>query len=247
MTAGEVSNTSPRLSETKDSNPYAYTLEILTITNNEGISMDVRNMMGECKIFEAITNNFLMGELIIIDSITPPLFKQLLFTGQESLRIKFRMGGDEGNPHNFPSIDKLFRIYKVSNFQRHDQTTIAYKLSFCSPEFLTSRRFRVSKVYRGSHIEVAGKIGQEYLSFQEPPDPIETKVSVEEAEDRVFETETYSAKVTLGNVQFSLRCGTLPQLLGMTLMMGGTQGILGNDIFRDRKIGYFPRRGLLVI
>jgi len=108
MTAGEVSNTSPRLSETKDSNPYAYTLEILTITNNEGISMDVRNMMGECKIFEAITNNFLMGELIIIDSITPPLFKQLLFTGQESLRIKFRMGGDEGNPHNFPSIDKLF-------------------------------------------------------------------------------------------------------------------------------------------
>ena len=62
-----------------------------------------------------------------------------------------------------------------------------------------------------------------------------------------FETETYSAKVTLGNVQFSLRCGTLPQLLGMTLMMGGTQGILGNDIFRDRKIGYFPRRGLLVI
>ena len=192
MIAGEVSNTSPRLSETKDSNPYAYTLEILTITNNEGISMDVRNMMGECKIFEAITNNFLMGELIIIDSITPPLFKQLLFTGQESLRIKFRMGGDEGNPHNFPSIDKLFRIYKVSNFQRHDQTTIAYKLSFCSPEFLTSRRFRVSKVYRGSHIEVAGKIGQEYLSFQEPPDPIETKVSVEEAEDRVFETETYS-------------------------------------------------------
>ena len=62
-----------------------------------------------------------------------------------------------------------------------------------------------------------------------------------------FETETYSAKVTLGNVQFSLRCGTLPQLLGMTLMMGGTQGILGNDIFRDRKVGYFPRRGLLVI
>ena len=35
-----------------------------------------------------------------------------------------------------------------------------------------------------------------------------------------FETETYSVEVTLDNVQFSLRCGTLPQLLGMTLMMG---------------------------
>ena len=62
-----------------------------------------------------------------------------------------------------------------------------------------------------------------------------------------FETETYYAKVTLGNEQFSLRTGTLPQLLGMTLMMGGIQGILGNDIFRDRRVGYFPRRELLVI
>ena len=62
-----------------------------------------------------------------------------------------------------------------------------------------------------------------------------------------FETNTYSVEVTLDNVRFSLRCGTLPQLLGMALMMGGTQGILGNDIFRDGIVGYFPRRGLLVI
>ena len=113
--------------KTKDNNPFAYTLEILTITNNEGISMDVRNMMGQCRIYESITNNFLMGEMVIIDSITPSLFEQLLFTGQESLRIKFRMGSDPKSTKDFPSIDKLFKIYRLSDFQRHDQTTIAYK------------------------------------------------------------------------------------------------------------------------
>ena len=62
-----------------------------------------------------------------------------------------------------------------------------------------------------------------------------------------FDTETYLVDMGLGCLQFSLRCGTLPLMLGMTLMMGGTEGVLGNDIFRDKKVGYFPRRRLLVI
>ena len=62
-----------------------------------------------------------------------------------------------------------------------------------------------------------------------------------------FDTETYLVDMGLGCLQFSLRCGTLPLMLGMTLMMGGTEGILGNDIFKDNKVGYFPRRRLLVI
>ena len=62
-----------------------------------------------------------------------------------------------------------------------------------------------------------------------------------------FDTETHLVEVELGGLEFSLRCGTLPLLLGMTLMMGGTEGIVGNDVFREEKVGYFPRRRLLVI
>ena len=54
MATGEAITTVV-MSESKDSNPFAYILEILTITNNEGIYMDVRNMMGQCRIYEAIT------------------------------------------------------------------------------------------------------------------------------------------------------------------------------------------------
>jgi hypothetical protein len=61
-----------------------------------------------------------------------------------------------------------------------------------------------------------------------------------------FQTKTYRVNATLGNVTYELRCGSLPGLLGMTLMMAGTEGIIGNEVLRDRVVGYFPRRKKLV-
>ncbi len=62
-----------------------------------------------------------------------------------------------------------------------------------------------------------------------------------------FETTTHWVPMQLGSLTFTLRCGALPGLLGMTLLLAGTQGIVGNEILRDRVVGYFPRRGLLVL
>ncbi len=41
-----------------------------------------------------------------------------------------------------------------------------------------------------------------------------------------FQTDTHDVPVSLGGVVFSLRCGRLPGLLGATLMMAGTVGIV---------------------
>ncbi len=62
-----------------------------------------------------------------------------------------------------------------------------------------------------------------------------------------FETETYAVEMGLGDIVYNLQCGTLPGILGMTLAMGGTQGILGNQILLDRIVGYFPRRNKLCL
>ncbi len=62
-----------------------------------------------------------------------------------------------------------------------------------------------------------------------------------------FETETYAVDLIVGAIPFTLRCGVLPGLLGMTLTMAGTEGIIGNEIVLDRVVGYFPRRHQLVI
>lgn len=62
-----------------------------------------------------------------------------------------------------------------------------------------------------------------------------------------FQTETHTVDVRVGASSLSVRCGSLPGLPGMTLMMAGTQGILGNQILHGRKVGYFPRRKLLIL
>ena len=62
-----------------------------------------------------------------------------------------------------------------------------------------------------------------------------------------FRTETYRVSTTLGNRQYDLCCGSLPHLLGMTLMLAETEGIIGNEILYGRLTGYFPRRRELVL
>ena len=57
-----------------------------------------------------------------------------------------------------------------------------------------------------------------------------------------FETDSHQVPVRVGEMDFTLRCGRLPALLGATLMMAGTHGILAG-----RVVGYFPRRSILSI
>ncbi len=62
-----------------------------------------------------------------------------------------------------------------------------------------------------------------------------------------FQSDTHEVPVSLGGVAFNLRCGTLPGLLVMTLMMANTEGIVGNAILSNRSVGYFPRRRTMVL
>ncbi len=62
-----------------------------------------------------------------------------------------------------------------------------------------------------------------------------------------FQTETYMVDATIGTEQHKLRCGSLPELLGMTLMIAGTEGIIGNEILNNRVVGYFPNHQQLVL
>jgi hypothetical protein len=61
-----------------------------------------------------------------------------------------------------------------------------------------------------------------------------------------FETDTHLLPVTLGDSVFTLRCGTLPAPLRNLFTNTGTQGVIGNAVFADRTVGYFPRRRMLV-
>lgn len=62
-----------------------------------------------------------------------------------------------------------------------------------------------------------------------------------------FEVDTYSVAMSLGGVPVTLRCGTLPDALADALTMAKAQGIIGNELLLDRRVGFFPRQRALVL
>lgn len=61
-----------------------------------------------------------------------------------------------------------------------------------------------------------------------------------------FETDTHLVPLALESLEFTLRCGRLPGLLGASLMMANTTGIIGHAILENRPAAYLPRRNLLI-
>ncbi len=62
-----------------------------------------------------------------------------------------------------------------------------------------------------------------------------------------FEIELHWADLVLGNTAFKIRCGAMPDFLAAMMDITGVEGIIGNEIMRDHRVGYFPQRGMLVI
>ena len=147
-----------------NSNSTSYELEILTIVNNEGDGFDIRDMLIECNLFESIHHNFLMGELIIGDAVG--LKENAKLFGQESLRLRFRQpAGVHDDTDEEDVIDQIFRIYKITNEKRVDETSVVYQIYFTSPEFLKSKRVRISQALRGSMTDMAAKIAEDHLGI----------------------------------------------------------------------------------
>jgi hypothetical protein len=51
-----------------------------------------------------------------------------------------------------------------------------------------------------------------------------------------FQTECFEITTVFGNTEFVVKYGNLPTLLQMTLMLGGTDGIIGFDFFNNFKV-----------
>ena len=70
--------------------PHNFKLEVATFVNNEGEGYDIiaPNVMLGFKIHESITSNFLMGEVVIADSLG--ILEHGKLFGQESIRLRFQ-------------------------------------------------------------------------------------------------------------------------------------------------------------
>lgn len=92
--------------------------------------------------------------------------------------------------------------------------------------------------------------GAPYSYLLEHPEnvPQETR----EVEDFLPGFGTFTTKLSqihfeIDQISYSLQTGELPTLIGMSLSLAGSDGIIGNEIMTDRRIGYFPRRRAMLI
>ena len=62
-----------------------------------------------------------------------------------------------------------------------------------------------------------------------------------------FSTEIFEDEITLETLNLKVKCGVLPNLLGMSLGVGGCTGILSLGAINKRSFLYAPRRKKLVL
>lgn len=62
-----------------------------------------------------------------------------------------------------------------------------------------------------------------------------------------FRVQAHHVPLHLAGTPLMTRCARLPRLLALTLSLAGVAGVLGSEVLHDRAVGWFPRRGELVL
>jgi len=118
----------------------------ITIQYGEGAndSIDILNLVDRISIYESIFSKHLTGNVVVVDAKN--LINNLLLTGQENITIHCEMPEGTGT-----SIERTFRVYKISNLTRQGDLVQMYTINFCDPLMYRSKEDRISKAIRGSH------------------------------------------------------------------------------------------------
>lgn len=118
--------------------------------NQEDDKIDIQLLVSSISLYESIYSKHTTGKMLVVDGRN--LIKNLSLTGQELLTIKYRL------PYKTESgkeevIERKFRIYKITNVLKQEETDIlqGYNVFFCEPNAFRTKEERISKTLRGSH------------------------------------------------------------------------------------------------
>ena len=144
-------------------------VDAVTIVNLEKESIDILASTSNITLYEAIDKPFLSGRISVVDGLD--ILKNFKVVGQESLTIKVRQReavGDEMSTPEF-SIDKVFRIYSVSDIKTIDESTKSYVLNFVDPKYFICQKTKLSQTIRGSYSNMLLQVLQENAGFKTLP------------------------------------------------------------------------------
>ncbi len=121
-----------------------YDIKSLELINSGGQTVDLRNIFLEMQIFQDIYASVMSGNILINDG--NDVFTNFYMCGNEYLKISIDKPG-----LNLP-LERLFRVYKVSDRRPSTDSGQVYLIHFCSDEMISSESLIVSKSYKSTKI-----------------------------------------------------------------------------------------------
>lgn len=147
------------MTKLKDTISRAVDVDImqLDIVNHADVTVDLKELYLDIKIYENIFSNTMSGSISFYDRNN--MVKNLPLIGKERIRIKFK------TPSTKSILEKEFRVYKISLKERvpgKDDTIVV--LDFVSAPFFLNASTRISKSYQKKRFsEIAQEVFQNYL------------------------------------------------------------------------------------
>lgn len=143
--------------------PYDYSLKELKLINALGVNVDIDFLFRELNIYEDLFNNVLSGDVIVSDSTN--LFNTLNIHGNEFISLSFSTPG-------MTKYQKVFRIYKVSDYSLRGTSNATFKIHFCSEEFLLNQQYYISKSFKQNKLsDIVKNIATNFLKISKDKFP----------------------------------------------------------------------------
>lgn len=118
-------------------------IDTITIKSDlGGDPWEIKNLVQEFSIYEAITEPFLTADMVVSDALS--LTTIIPIVGQETVHIKFK------TPHDsvIKSIDLEFRIASIENVVRSKPRMTNYIIHLASSEYFQNFMMRIEQSYR---------------------------------------------------------------------------------------------------
>ena len=134
------------MAELNDGLDYSQDFKLISckILFSNGNAYEMKPMVVELNYFEDLFFQGITGNFVLVD--TNNFISKFAMTGNEYVYISF------DKPGNDKPIEKVFRIFKVSDRVLVKEQTEQYAVHFCSEEILLSEQHKVSKSYPGKNI-----------------------------------------------------------------------------------------------
>lgn len=123
--------------------PSDFIIKSIKLINFAGKSVDLSDMFYSIDFTESIFDTSAVGSISIIDGID--LIQYFPIIGEETLEFSYTTDDTEETP----VIDKLFRVYRVSQKEEKTNDLTTYRLHFVSVEELHNSNIVISRSYKG--------------------------------------------------------------------------------------------------